>query len=135
MDLTGVNEPCDFDDFRALEFDFREILGRHDHVLFRLELVTLDDFLRRQRLAALLALFLVTDGAIVVLVQLIEPDRFFRVHRVVNADGNGDERELDMPFPDGSHSSPRFAMLNFEPGTTVARAVRFRSMVEFMRYS
>src|SRR3989442_9058202 len=49
--------------FRS-EFDLREILGRHDHVLFRLELVTLDDFLRRERLAAFLALFLVADGPV-----------------------------------------------------------------------
>src|SRR5207245_2716376 len=99
----------------------------------RLELITLDDVFRRQRLAALLAFFLVTDGAVVLLVQLIEPDRFFRVHRVVNADGNGDERKLNVPFPDGSHNSPRFAMLSFEPGTTVVCPERFGSMVEFIR--
>src|ERR1051326_297381 len=133
MNFTGIDDPRDLDDFRALEFDFGQVFGRDDHVLFRLELIALDDFLRRQRLAALFAFLLVTDGSVVLLVQLVEPDRLLRVHRVVNADGNGDERELNVPFPDGSHSAPRFPELHFDPGTIVVRPVRFWSMVAFIR--
>src|ERR1044071_5676836 len=111
MNLAGVDESFDLNQLRALEFDLPEILGRHDHVLLGFELVTFDDFLRRQRLAALLAFLLVADGAVVVFVELVEPDRFPGVRRVVNADGNRYQGESDMTFPDGSHDSPRFVML------------------------
>src|SRR5262245_61111617 len=132
MDLSGVNEPRDFDDLRALEFDLGQVLGRHDHVLFRLELIAFDDFLRRQRLAAFLAFFLVTDRAVVVLVQLIEADVFLGIHRIVNADGNGHERELNVPFPDGSHASPPVESSSTETGTTDSGSPTFTSMFAFI---
>ena len=111
MDFAGVNEPFDFDNFGALELDLGEIVRRNDHVLFRLELITLDDLFRRERLAALLAFFFVTNGAVIVLVQLVEPDRFFRVHGVVNPDRDGNQRKSNVPFPYRSHNSPRFSSM------------------------
>src|SRR6266446_4795464 len=68
MNLGRINKSFDLDNFGALEFDFCQILWRHDHILFRLELVTLDNLFRGERLAALLAFFLVTDGAVILLV-------------------------------------------------------------------
>src|SRR6266446_2733209 len=38
MDFTGIDEPFDLDDLRALEFDFVHVLRSHDYILFRLEL-------------------------------------------------------------------------------------------------
>src|SRR6266404_2551676 len=112
MDFPRINKAFDFDDFSALELNLSNIFRRHNHILFRLELVTFDNFFRRERLAAFLAFFLVTHGPIVRFVQLIEPDCFLCIHSVVNPDGNGDERKLDVTFPYRSHNLPRLGMLN-----------------------
>src|SRR6516164_6805684 len=108
MHLAGINEPFYFDHFRALEFDFFEVFRRNNDILLRLELVTFDDLLRGQDLAAFLALLIVTNRAVILFMQLIEPDGLFGVHRVVNADRDGYERKTNVTLPYRSHhNSPQ----------------------------
>src|SRR6266545_4932585 len=107
MNLGRVDEAFDLDDLGALELDLREIIRAHDHVLLRLELVAFDDFIVRERLAALLALLLVADGPVILLVQLVEANRLLRIDGVVDANRNRHQRKPDVAFPDGSHRAPR----------------------------
>src|ERR1700704_2666467 len=107
MNLTGINESINLDNFRALEFDLCEILCRHNHVLLRFELITFDDLFASENLAAFLALFLIANGPVILLVQLIKTDRFFCVYGVVNPNRNGNERKSDVSLPYRSHNSPR----------------------------
>src|SRR5207247_2015684 len=85
------------------------------------------------RLAAFLAFLFVPDSAVVLLVQLIEPDRFFRIHRVVNADRNGNQRKPNVAFPDRSHNSPRVVVFNFGDCATVVWTFVFGSIDAFIR--
>src|SRR3974377_700291 len=106
MYLAGVNESLDFDHFGTLQLDLLEILRRYDYELLWLELIAFDNLLGRQGFATFLAFFLVTNEPVIVLMQLVEPDGFFRVNRVVDADGNGNQGKPDMAFPDRTHNSP-----------------------------
>jgi hypothetical protein len=63
--------------------------------LLRLELVTLADFLSRQHLAALLALFVVADGAVVFLGY---PGRGYRSPRSHAAECEIAREMLDTPY-------------------------------------
>src|SRR6267378_7044541 len=131
MDFAGVNETFDVDNLRALELDLGKIVRRHDHVLLRLELITLDDLFRRERLPAFLAFFFVTNGAVIVLVQLVEPDRFFRVNGVVDPDRDGNQRKSNVTLPYRSHNSPRFSSMVAFIGLTS----RVRAYPVFTRHS
>src|SRR6266850_3004870 len=133
MDLAGIDESFNFNDLGALELDFCNIFRRDDHVLLRLELIALDYFLRGERLVALLAFLLVTDRAVILLVQLIEPDRFLRVHRVVNADGNGNQRKPNVTFPYRSHNLPRFRLMVVFIGSSEHETCQRKSTV-FARF-
>src|SRR5206468_112683 len=111
--LSGIDKTFDLDDLGALQFYLPDIIGRDDHVLLRLKLITLHDLIRRQSLAAFLALLLVTDRAVIFLVQLIEANRLLSIHRVVNPDRNRNERELNVTFPDGAHKSVSLVIQEF----------------------
>lgn len=104
MNFGCVDESFDLDDLGALEFDLREVFRGDDHVLLRFELVAFYDLIARQGLAAFLALLFVADGAVILLVQQVEVNGFLRIDGIVDADGNGHERESNVSFPDRSHN-------------------------------
>jgi hypothetical protein len=68
--------------------------------LLRLELIAFDDFLRGEGLAALLAFLFIANGAVVLLVQLLEANRFLCVYSVVDTNRDGHQRKPNMAFPD-----------------------------------
>src|ERR1043166_2080675 len=107
MNFGGIDESFDFDNFRALDFNLFEVLWRDNDVLFRLELVALDDFLTGERFAAFLAFLLVTNRAVILLVQLVKTNGLFGIDGVVNPDRNRNQRKPNMALPNGSHNSPR----------------------------
>src|ERR1051326_4740777 len=130
MDFAGIDKPFDFDDLCALEFNFINILRRDYHILLRFKLIPFDNVFGGESFAAFFAFFLVADGAVILFVQLVEPDGFFRFHCVINADGNGNQRKPDMAFPDGPHNSPRSVIRSSWP---VIWTLIFRYMVAFIR--
>src|SRR5205085_3482017 len=68
-----------------------------------------------------------THRAVVLFVQLIEPDRRFRrIHRVVDANRNRNQRKPDVAFPNRPHNSPRFEMFRFD------RLIIFSSIFAFI---
>src|SRR6185503_1342477 len=119
MNFTRIDEAFDFDNLGAFELNLCEVFRRNDYVLLWFKLVALDDFFARQRLATLLALLFVADSAVVLLMQLVEPDGFFRVHGIVNAHWNRHQREPDVSLPYRSHDLPRVEFSSFELPTTV----------------
>src|SRR6266545_312011 len=105
VDLRSVHKPLYLDHLGALEPYLFQVLGLEDNVLVRLILIAFYDLLVAQHLVALFASLVVPDRAVAFLVQLVEMDRLSGIDGVVDFDGDGHQRKLNVAFPDGSHRS------------------------------
>ena len=63
-------------------------------------MIGLDDIFKGQGFAAFFAFLLVADRAVILFVQLVEADVLLGIDGVIDADGDGDEGELNVAFPD-----------------------------------
>jgi len=104
----GVSQPIDYPALRSFRIQgARAGTGSAQAGLQAFQITLLADVkaafydvIRTQCLAALLAFLLVPNRAVVIFVQLIEPDVLLGIDGVVNPDGNGNQGKPDVSFPD-----------------------------------
>jgi len=114
---VALDELLDLDGPDRLERHGFEILVRDDHVLARGPFVAPDRFAPRDDRFVGGAPDFHLDPCQVVLMQQVEADLAVRLGRKVELHGDGDEAELDGPFPHRArHEGPRWQSLVLAEG-------------------
>jgi hypothetical protein len=94
-----IDKANDVDSFGGLDFDLGNVVRFDYGVTVGFVLVTLGNLIVTHYLATLLATFVVSDRAKVFAVELIEGNLLASLDGVVNPDGDGDQQEANVTFP------------------------------------
>src|SRR5688572_22605211 len=103
MNLGGIYESFDLNYLLALQLHLFKILILDNNILPGLILISLYDVFGLKRLAGYFILLFVCDRVMILFRKKIKADRLPCINGIVNPDRNGNERKLNVSFPDSAH--------------------------------
>src|SRR5213079_2752959 len=101
-----IDETDDVDGPRRLDFYFGDLIRFDNRVAIGLVLITFGDLVVADDLTALLTALVITYGAEVVTVKLIELNSLRGFDCVIDANRYRNQQETDVAFPNRSHRDP-----------------------------
>src|SRR5688572_17963134 len=104
MNFFSANKPLAFNYLFAFQFYLTKVFLVNDYILSRFVLISFNNIFRVECLTRYLIFLFIAYGIMALLRKKVKTNRLTRVNRIVNPNGDCDQRKLDVSFPDCSHN-------------------------------